>query len=356
MVYSDQRYVAELVRIQREVVLPDDALGKTLVKEGQRVDVRDKIARGVITNKHHILDAMSILKLGKPQDLEELMLVEVNTQVDEGTAIAGRDPHKGRRVLAPVAGIVTAVVDGRIVFQEMPQVVTMEAGVRGVVVRVYPDRGAAIEATGALIQGVWGNGHNVIATMRMEPSGGIENIQLNELDTTYRNEVMVTSRPLTRTALDVSEARGLAGIIAPGMDADLIPDVMALDRAVLLTEGFGNMKMTPATLTLLQSFDGQTVTLDSYYPQRWQPRRPEAVINRLSNEKPPAPDFRVPLKQGARVRVSRAPYVGQIGRVNALPEQPVLLPNGLRATCAEVTLMTGETVYIPVANLELAGT
>jgi len=356
MSYLNQRYASSLMRIRREVRLPDNAVGSVRVVEGQAVDIRNKVARGIVPTHHYIIEAAKELGLRDPASLKNLLLVTDKRQIEAGTVIAGKDALRGKRVFAPANGVIAYVGEGRIIFQELPKILDLEAGVRGTVTQVIDGRSVIIEATGAWLQGVWGNGGNVIATMRLEPSRGIETIQREALDLTYKNEIVVTARPLTLAALEVAEVRRFAGIVAPSMPIELLPMVQDTDRAIFLTEGFGNYRMSVPTFELLKEFDSYQVTLDAHLPRRWDVRRPELVINRTINDMVPAPDPYLTLKKGQRVRITREPHVGNIARVLNLPKNPMPLENGLLVPCARVEIATtGNQINVPLANLEYIG-
>jgi transcription elongation GreA/GreB family factor len=356
MYYPKQRYSSELTRIRRQATLPAEALGNIQVEVGQTVDIRDKVARGLIPARHVILEAAHELGI-RPDQLGELMLVNPGNRVETGQALAGRDATRGRRVLAPFPGVVIYVGEGQIIMQEMPQLITLEAGVRGRITEVIEGRGVVIQATGAVLQGVWGNDRNAIATIRMEPErGGIESINPESLDTTHKNEIVITRSPLTSLALDVGLARGFAGIIAPSMDANLLDTVLATPYAVMLTGGFGDMRMSSATAHFFSQFDGSQAMLDAAQTQRFTERRAELVINRPTNQQVPDVTAVQPIEVGSEVRITRDPHFGVVGTVEELPPNPVMLENGLRVKIAVVELIAGEYVDVPLANLELAGT
>ncbi len=355
--YPDQRLIAKMTSIQREALLPEEAEGVVNISEGQAVDIRQVIARGNMPSRLVVVETQT--ELGKmPQEtLRRLLLVRENQdKVSMGEPIAGKDRKRGRRVMSPIDGFVVGVSGSRILMREIPEYINLEAGVRGTVKTVYPGRGASIEATGAIVQGVWGNNRRLIAVMRFEPSsGGIEGLPLDTIDVTFRNEIVVTTRPLTAYMLQVAQLRSFGGLIAPSMDARLIDMVMEMSIAVMLTEGFGDARMSQAIVTMLQDLEGGQMTLDAYLPSRFVPRRPEAIFNRRADDTFAPPEIGQPLKRGMRVRVGRDPYMGYVGRVSDLTEQPVLLANGLRLMCAKVDFPNGESVQIPLANLELAG-
>jgi transcription antitermination factor NusG len=353
--YVDARYNASLMRIRREVRLPDNAIGGFSVAAGQAVDIRNKIGRAVIANRHVILEAARELGLRDPNALKNLMLVRENTLVTYQTALAGKDPKRGKRVFAPSDGIVVHVGDGRIIFQERPTVIDLEAGVRGTVKEVFADKKTVIETTGALLQGVWGNGVTVIATMRLEPSGGIDVMPRDVLDTTYKNEIVISTRPLTYASFEVLETRGFAGIIAPGMPAHLLPLAEKTERAIMLTDGFGAARMNVVTFDLLKEFDSYLATLNASRPTRWNMVRPELVINRSGDDALRPANPYEPLRRGARVRLTRDPYQGQTGKVAEISRVPQPVDGGLRAITVTVDLNIGAQVRVPLANVEIIG-
>lgn len=353
--YPQQRYVSAMARIKREALLPEEAVGSVRVEQGQRVDIRDNVARGLIPARHIIIEAARQLGLRHSDELGDLLLVERRRRVEAGTAIAGRDANRGKRVFAPVDGIVVYVGDGRIIMQAMPEIINLQAGVRGVVTRVYENRGISILAIGAVVQGIWGNGRNVVAPLRLQPPEGVEYMVREALEQAYRNEVVITNVPLNAATLEVATVRSFAGIIAPSMDADLIATALAAPFAILLTEGFGQYRMNNPVYSLLQELEGFQATVDAYLPRRWSARQPEVVINR-----PPSKDYdqqqlERALRVGMTVRIIREPYMGQTGQIIDLPNQPTLLDNGLRVKCACVELLPDDRVAIPLASLELAG-
>ena len=356
MYYPEQRYCTELMRIRRKAMLPEIAIGNVQVQVGKTVDVRDTVARGLIPARHVIIEAVEELHLHDPSELSDLLLVGLRTRVEEGEPIAGRDPEKGRRIFAPFAGVVIAVNNGRIIMQEMPEIISLGAGVRGRVTEVHEGRGVSIEATGAVIQGVWGNERNVISTLRLEPErGGVRSIPLESLDTTYQNEIIITRTTLDADVLVIAQAREFSGIIAPSMDATMLEPIRQSRLAVMLTEGFGDMRMNQTTFRLLQTLDGKQAMLDAAQPQRFTDRRPEVIVNRPTNEEILDISNKA-LEEGMSVRITRAPYAGEIGTIIEIPKQPVMLENGLRVRCAVVDILREEYIDVPLVSLELAGT
>lgn len=356
MYYPEQRAIANLTTIRRDVNLPDESTGVVRVKEGKRVDVRDVVANGVIPTGYVMLNGAGFFGLRKPENLAELMLVEVGDFVDEGVAIAGKHPERGKRLFAPVKGFI-ALVDnnGYIIMQQTPRMIDMEAGVRGRVASLVQGRGVTIEATGTQIHGLWGNGNRIISTLRMEPEGGLNRAAGDVLEMRFMGTVVVTRSPLTMQSFQIMQEQSFSGIIAPSMDSSLIETALQVSEVILLTEGFGDARMNTTTYNLLEDYDGQQATIDAQMPNRWEPRYPEIIINRQTRDgdRPTRPNVMLTLRTGMTVHLMREPHKGMNGRILDLPKSPMLLDNGLRVPSALVELVTGETIYVPLANLEV---
>lgn len=354
--YPDQRHILEASTIRRERSLPEDAIGRVEVREGATVNLRDIVARGVVPSRYVIVEAAEFFKLRKLDDLPAMMLAEVGDTVDIKTPLAGQSGRRGKRLLSPVKGIISYVGDGRIILQEAPEAVELDAGLDGVVVETEAGRGVVIETLGGLVQGVWGNNRRIIGTLRIEPEDGLESIYGDELDTTYRGAIVVTRRPLKETSLLVMEDQNFS-VIAPSMDADLIEHALKVSGAILLTEGFGPVRMSTSVFTMLSGVNGRQATLDAALPNRWSTRRPEVIINPSGRQttRPPRPNVNMAAQIGTSVRLTRPPNAGQVGKIVNLPKTPYLLENGLRATCAQVEMPGGERLMIPLANLEVFG-
>jgi hypothetical protein len=198
--YPEHRFITDMTIIERKLRLPEEGIGQIQAAEGQRVDIRDAVARVMMPSPYVIIPAAKILGLRDPESLSRFMLVKNRVRVSEKDAIAGKDAKRGKRVFAPMNGIVVHVGDGKIIMQATPEVRNIDAGLRGRIARIDLPDTLHLEGSGGLIQGVWGNGRDVIAVMHMEPSQGIESIALNALDTTYRSEIIVTTRPQCRYA------------------------------------------------------------------------------------------------------------------------------------------------------------
>lgn len=355
--FPDQRHALALTTIRRERLLPQEARGQVEAREGERLDLRDVVARGPLPTRYHILEAQAFFGLKRPSDLDRLLLVQAGDDVEAGQPIAGKSKGRGRRLLSPVTGSVAYIGEGRMIVAEAPEMVELESGVSGMVIAVREQRGVVIETTGAVLQGVWGNGRISVGTLRLEPDGGLSQLVSADSYMDYRGAILVTRHPLTAVGLEVFHTFSLSGIVAPSLSPRLIPAVRELPNAVLLTEGFGAMRMASYNASFLESVNGRQATLDCMLPDRVEARRPELVVNMPTrgSERPPEPNSNAALRLGTTVRLTRGDFAGQVGQVVHLPKTPYSLENGLRLLCAQVQLAAGGTAFVPLANLEVIG-
>lgn len=355
--FPEQRHVLALTTIRRERLLPEGVIGDVEARQGERLDLRDVVARGALPARYLILDAMQYFRLKRPQDVDGLLLVEVGAPVEAGQVIAGRAGERGRKLAAPVGGVIAHVGDGRIIVQETPEPVEAQAGLSGQVIAVRERRGVVIETTGAVLQGVWGNNRLSVGPLRLLPEAGLAALAGDQLDLDYRGVVAVQREPLEADSFAAAAGIGISGLVAPSMSPALIDMATGLRLAVLLTEGFGARPMSSFEFSFLEALNGRQATIDAVTPSRDAARLPELIVNLPpgAGQRPPAPAEDVTLRVGLNVRPTRGEYAGLVGQIVHLPKTPYLLENGLRVFCAQVQFASGTSAFIPLANLEVYG-
>jgi hypothetical protein len=81
------------------------------------------------------------------------------------------------------------------------------------------------------------------------------------------------------------------------------------------------------------------------------------VVNTVAKpgEVPARANLLLNLRPGMAVRLIGEPHTGKLATVLNLPNEPVLLDNGLRVACAQVDLGANERALVPVTNLEVIG-
>ncbi len=352
--FPEQRHLLQLTIFRRDRLLPADMSGSVEVKRGAQVTFNTEVARGTATPRFTIIDVMELLRLRKRIQFEQQLHVEVGDYVQMGQLIAGKE-RRGSGVRAPFSGKVVHISAGRVILQEDAEPLVVNANLSGRVIAIRRNRGAQIEGVGAVVQGVWGNDRTAIGTLQTEPEQGLQALSADALDAAQRSALFVVRRTLTSRLLEQIAELGIVGVIAPSIAPSLLDHALACPAALLLTEGFGAQRMNSTLYTFLSANQGLQATLDGTQAGQMEARRPELIINVQRSEVPPPPRDDLILQPNMQVRLTRGDSAGSVGRVIRLPKTPVLLDNGLRVHCAEVELISGDKLAVPLENLEVFG-
>src|SRR6185369_13664114 len=100
----------------------------------------------------------------------------------------------------------------------------------------------------------------------------------------------------------------------------------AINLTLILTEGFGSIRMADRTFKLLQSLEGQTASINGATQIRAGVIRPELIVPRTATAE--AESERHDLDVGTPIRVIREPYFGQLATVAGLPQELQQIPSG----------------------------
>lgn len=354
--FPEQRHLLPITTIRRARMLPNAAGGAVEVTRNQRVSLLDTVARGEALAPFTLVDVARALGL-KPDDarLETMIQVGDGSEVSAGDLLA---EGRGRKVPSPVAGRVAVVWRGQVVLQELVPTIDLPAGVNGTVVDVRPGRGAVVEGYGGVLQGVWGNGRRGVGSLRMEPRDGIESLVAESaFESDLRGSLVVCRRPLAALTLEAAADQGISGLIAPSLPPKVRAAALAAPLAVMVVEGFGSARMGTSANQFLETNEGRQASLDAATPAPLESRVPELIVSVPfdPNDRPGAPNLNVALYSGLTVRVIRAEGNSSIGTITNLPKMPIIMENGIRVSCAVVTLVTGEQITAPVVNLEVIG-
>jgi hypothetical protein len=179
-------------------------------------------------------------------------------------------------------------------------------------------------------------------------------------------KVIVGGSNVTGDALRKASEIGVAGVVVGAIvDRDLI-DFLGYDIGVaitgqedintslIVTEGFGTITMAQRTFDLLKSLNGRTASVNGATQIRAGVIRPEVVVpseTAIIGDGNPA-DGQM-LEVGSHIRVIREPYFGILGKVTALPPEPVQIPTGATTRVLEAELADGRNVTVPRANVEI---
>lgn len=342
-------HILPITTIRRERLLPIS--GKVLVRKGQKVSATDTIAEANLSPEHQFIDVARGLGISE-EKAEARIQVKPGAQVAEGDVLAGPVGLTRRVVRATRNGRVVTTGDGQVLLEAAGKPFQLKAGIPGEVVDLIPERGATIETSGALIQGVWGNGRLDFGLLSMLADTPEHQITPDQVDVSLRGAIVLAGYCESAEVLKAAADLPLRGLILTGMDPSLAAAAGKLPIPVMLIDGFGQRVMNTAAYKLLSTSDRREVALNAEIWDRYKGTRPEAIIPLPSSGELPLPRETDEFAPGQQVRVLRSPYAGKIGTLLEVRGLAVF-PNGLRSLGAEVRLENGETVILPLANLEV---
>jgi hypothetical protein len=186
-----------------------------------------------------------------------------------------------------------------------------------------------------------------------------------------KGKILLGGSLVTAEALKKAMEVGVAGIVVGGFNDRDLRDFLGYDLGVaitgneegitlVVTEGFGKMRMAHATFELLKSRCGLNASINGATQIRAGVIRPEIIITLtgiktqrdIDKEKETSPGLSI----GSRIRAIREPYFGRLGEVMSLPAELRKLETEAMVRVLEARFDDGTTATIPRANVELIET
>ena len=350
-VYPPQTSATPLTVMYRRRMLP--APGEILVRENDRVEPVQVIGRVSVPAGFSIVNVAQKMQLAASV-VSKHFKVKVGDEVKRGQTLAASRGLNPRSCKSPIDGTVTGAGGGRILIEAPAREVEIRANLQGVVSRVIGHRGVVIRATGALIQGAWGNGRQSVGILRLLVKGSDRPITAADINPSCHGMILIGGAEIDQEALERAAEVQVRGIVTGGIDPAQIQSTLDLPFPVVITEGLSPTPMCSRIYRLLSANDGREAVADARFRSHWGVLRPEVIVPLPAEpEREPADDLQHPLEVGDSVRVVRAPHVGSVGRVVALPVWTSTLA-GARLPGARIELDDDrETLIVPLLNLEV---
>jgi hypothetical protein len=343
-------HVLPMTTIRRQRLLP--VPGSITVRVNEKVQAADVVAQAEVNERHYFLDIARGLGVSV-SEAPSYIRCQTGERVEAGDVIAGPIGVTRRTVRAPAEGRVAVIQDGKVLLEARGELFQLKAGFPGVVIGTDGSQSITIETTGALVQGVWGNGLQEYGVMRVVGEGASDSLHTNQLDVNLRGAVLVAGMCDHSAPLHQATELSVRGVILGSMPSDLIPVARRLPYPVLLTEGFGQRPMNSQAFGIFTSNLGREVAVDASGGQPQLGQRPEAVIPLPASRPVNLPDEVIPIKRGVRVRILKPPHAGQVGIVKQLLKNIVSYPSGIRSRSVEIEVEELGTVKVPIENVEI---
>lgn len=345
-------HVLPLTTIVRQRVLP--VAGKVNMHVNQRVNPTDVVAEATFAREHVLLDVARTFGISA-NDADKLIRVQAGDRLNKDALVAEKPGLIPHLIKAPRAGRVMVAGSGQVLMEVGDARIELRAGLPGLVTQVIPDKGVVIRTAGALVQGVWGNGRidNGLMVSLLEKPDDI--LTAGRLDVSLRGSVILGGQVRDLDTLKAAAELPVRGLILSSISSTLIQSAYQMKYPIMVTEGFGALSMNSAAFKLLTTNNKREATVNADHVDRYTGTRPEVIIPLPISSEPEEPNKYEVFEIGRPVRMRRPPYAGMIGTISNLPAGLSQLPSGLRAVAAEVKLENGESVLVPLVNLEVVG-
>jgi hypothetical protein len=352
-----QTRIVKFARVRRERMLP--VRGAVMVTAGNRVGALDVVAKANTVGNLRPVPLARYLRT-RETALEKYLLKQPGEDIAEHEIIASKPESFGmlRRIYrAPKTGRIAAIQGAWLVLDLMDAPLELRALYRGTVINVMARQGVVIEATGALVQGVWGaggEGYGVLRKMVDAPDAILDD---DKIDVTVRGTVLLAGSGVSEAAIRRAAQERATGLIVGGLAPQLRHLIAELALPTLVTEGFGARPMSSLIFDLLTAHIGEETVVNTP-TNPLNAIRPEVFIPILatgSSSEAALPLPTLVAQVGVSVRVVGGARLGEIGTIAEIPTLPCTLESGVGAWGAEIALSAGDRLFVPWENLELIG-
>ncbi len=368
--YTPGLKVTENTLIVKERKLP--LKGDILVEKGDRVGALDIVARTFLPGNVESLNIANKFSL-PPSDVLDVLMVKEGDEVEQDQIIAANKGLFGlfkTELPTPVKGTVESIstITGQLMLREPPHPVQINAYIDGTVARIIPEEGVVIETRGMFIQGIFGIGGEAHGEIHVVVESPDQTLTPELITPDCKDKIVIGGDWVSNAVLEKAIEVGAVGVVAGGFDDSDLKDFLGYDLGVaitghedkgitlIITEGFGRMRMAHGTFDLLKSVEGRIAHINGATQIRAGVIRPELIVPHADEvltvvEAEGAETGE--LVRGTPIRCIREPYFGLLGKVTELPVELTQLESETKVRILKAKLEDGREVTIPRANVEL---
>ena len=369
--YSPGLKVKEATRVLKTRRLPIP--GDVFVKIGDKIKYDTIVARTYISGDPEFVKASILLGI-EPDYLPDSMIKNIGDKVAKDEVIARYSGLFGlikKKVVSPIEGTIELISNatGQIVIRGMATKVDVDAYIPGKVVKILPTEGAIIETNAAFIQGIFGIGGETHGRIKVAVDSPDEKLTAEHITPEDKGVLIVGGSIMTLEAMRKGIDVGVSGIVTGGVRHKDIKTFLGTEIGVaitgqekiglsfIITEGFGDIKMSQRAFNLLKKFEGYMASVNGSTQIRAGVLRPEIIIShdKLFDEEQ-EDKFTKGIIPGMIIRIIRPPYFGAIGNVISLPKELQKIKTGSYVRVLEAELEDKRRVFIPRANVEIIET
>ena len=340
-------------------------------KKGDKVKSEDIVAETLLPGK--VVPYNLANKLGiTPEMIKKYIKIKEGDEISKGQLIAETNGIFGlfkSRVKSPIDGEVENIssITGQLLLREPRIPIQLDAFIDGIVVEVMEEEGVIVENKSAYIQGIFGLGGETVGELKIVAETPDQVINPEKIDESCKDKIVVCGCIATYQVIKKAQKMGVKALISGGIDDNDIKKILGYDIGVaitghedigltiVVTEGFGEIKMASKTFELLKKYEGHKTSAHGKTQIRAGVMRPEVIIPQKFDEKTLKETKKKDssLDIGSVIRVIREPNFGKIGKVTALPEELKKVESETLVRLLHAELEDGTKIKIPRANVEI---
>lgn len=366
--YTPGLKVSKGMTVHKERRLPLE--GEVLVSVGDNVRADEVVAKADLPGNVQLVNIANLLSV-PANDVDEYTTKKVGEGIEKDEILAETKGIFGlfkSQVRSPISGTVENIsnVTGQVILREPPIPVEVRAYVDGSVTDIAGNDGVTVETYGTYIQGIFGIGGETLGTLEVVVSSPDAPLTSDLIQPEHRDKILVGGSIVSHEAIQAAIRGGVRGLIVGGIDDKDLRELLGYELGVaitgsedigitlVVTEGFGKIRMADRTFDLLQERQGLKTSINGTTQIRAGVVRPEIVVPFESSEHL-IEDAVVAgkLEIDTPIRVIREPYFGNLGRVTALPVELQQLETGAKVRILEIELEDGAHITLPRANVEI---
>lgn len=344
--------------------------GKVIKSIGDKLLPDEVVATTDLPGNVRIIKVASILSIG-PSDIFDSLKVKIGDKVEKGDLIAQTEGIFGffkSEVFSPIDGSIESISDvtGQLILREKPIPVEVDAYMSGIVKNILPEEGVTIQTNAAFIQGIFGIGGEARGDIEVLVKDRSEELSSELINESHQGKIIVGGSFITLNTFKKAMSLKVAGVVVGGFNYYDLEEILGytlgvaitgseeIETSLIVTEGYGNIKMSKRTFDLLSDYNKNFASINGATQIRAGVIRPEIVIplNEKNLKKDPLSSTSQGIQKGSLVRVIRAPHFGSMGKVVELPPELQKMESETMVRVAIIKI-DNEKLIIPRSNLEM---
>ncbi len=348
--------------------------GQILVHQNEELKPRDVVGKYPQSGGFRSINVSQELHVS-PQEAEKYLTRTAGKSIYKGELLAEKKGFFGKKeIKSPTDAIIESFnkETGMVMLRLLPKEVPVISGVSGIVDFIDAESGNIhIKSLVTHVYGVLGSGKMRGGFLKV--IGDQKNITMeNQITPDVHQSIVVTGALVYKEAIKKALTYGAAGIIAGGINARDFKSLVGeanfrkgygneLGISLWVEHGFGGLQITDRVFALLQQHAGQYIYIDGNNRRILFPStNPDSIAKLrtvmlpiIQQEVVSLPEERIgTIEKGQRVRMIWPPYMGSEAIVQAVDQQPTVLPTG-SSTYLVTVEVAGQKIQVPFNNIEI---